>query len=206
MSEQTQNSSQPDPVFVISDLATLRILTDSFRLQIVGALSQPSTVKTLADRLQVQQVKLYYHINLLEQHGLIRVVGSRVVSGILEKIYQASAFRYQPAPELLALPPASGEAESNFDAYISTMLDTTKADLKRSHTAGRINMANDAPRIERLVSVKALTSLTPEKADKLYLRLKELLAEMEELDSEGDPTAEPYEMLLVLFPTLIEDE
>lgn len=198
-------SSQPDPVFVIKDLQTLRVLTDAFRLQIVSMLHEPSTVKQLAARLNIQPVRLYYHINMLEQHGLIRVIGSRIVSGILEKFYQATAKLYRPDPELLSFAPGSNEG--NVDAYLSSLLDSTKRDIKRSFQAGLIEMAGDEPRIRRLATIQMVASLRPEQAERVYARFSEIIKELEEMDKESasDEQAHLYELMMVLFPTLVDD-
>src|SRR5215472_3478772 len=84
----------PEDFCMISDLETLKVVTDPLRLNLVNLLrGEPRTAKELAKILHLSQTKLYYHIGLLEQHGLIRVVGTRLVSGILEKQYQATAYK-----------------------------------------------------------------------------------------------------------------
>lgn len=205
MSEINQTPGQPDPVFVIKDLQTLRVLTDAFRLQIVSILNEPSSVKQLANRLNIQPVRLYYHINMLEQHGLIRVIGSRVVSGILEKFYQATAVRYQPDPELLSFAP--GSDASNMDFYLSSLLDATKRDIKRSFQANQIEMAGEEPRIRRLATMQMVVRLTPSQAVEAYNRFSETIKVLEQMDRESatDEEARLYELMMVLFPTLIDD-
>ena len=76
----------------ITDLESLKVLADPLRLSILEYLMKPSTVKRIAEKLGKPPTKLYYHFNLLEQHGLIQLVDTRVVSGIIEKHYQATAF------------------------------------------------------------------------------------------------------------------
>ena len=51
------------------------------------------TVKQIAADLKTPIKKLYYHVNLLEEHGLIRITSTRVVSGIIEKQYRVTAYR-----------------------------------------------------------------------------------------------------------------
>ena len=74
------------------DIETLRVLADPLRLRMLEVFGQhgrePLTVKEIARSLGEPLTKLYYHVNLLEQHGLIVVASSRLVSGILEKHYR----------------------------------------------------------------------------------------------------------------------
>ncbi|MFN8511837.1 MAG: helix-turn-helix domain-containing protein [Chloroflexia bacterium] len=66
----------------------------TLRLRLLEQLRrEPQTVKQLAAALDVAQTKLYYHIKLLEERELIRVVESRVVQGIIEKQYGVTAYR-----------------------------------------------------------------------------------------------------------------
>jgi DNA-binding transcriptional ArsR family regulator len=93
----------PD-VKVIDDLATLRLLSDPLRLRLIEELGvQPTTVKALARAMGMKPNRLYYHVNLLEQHGLVRVTQTRIVSGIVERTYALVA-RHFAVSEALALP------------------------------------------------------------------------------------------------------
>src|SRR5436305_14773507 len=85
----------PAETLDITDLETLKILADSRRTQLIDLLRQDAaTVKQLATALRVSPKSLYYHVNLLEKHGLIRVVDTRLVYGITEKRYRATAYLF----------------------------------------------------------------------------------------------------------------
>src|SRR5436189_2035227 len=90
---QTEEQFEPEQRMVIKDLDTLKAISDPLRLQIVEhMLAGARTVKQLAQELNTTPTKLYYHINMLEQYGLIKVTGTRVVSGIIEKQYHVAAY------------------------------------------------------------------------------------------------------------------
>src|SRR4051794_28260662 len=92
-----------DDVLVVSDLEMLRLVSDPFRIQLLELLRErPTTVKELAASLGVPPTRIYYHINLLEVHGLIRVASSRIVSGIVEKRYEVTASRLSVDRALLS--------------------------------------------------------------------------------------------------------
>ncbi len=91
-------------VKVIDDLATLRLLSDPLRRALIEKLGEgPTTVKQLARAMDMKPNRLYYHVNLLEDHGLVRVTQTRIVSGIVERTYALVARRFSVS-EALALP------------------------------------------------------------------------------------------------------
>ncbi|MEY2397504.1 MAG: hypothetical protein QOJ00_678 [Actinomycetota bacterium] len=97
------NAALPD-FKVIDDLATLRLLSDPLRLRLIEELGgRPTTVKVLARAMGIKPNRLYYHVNLLEEHGLIRVTETRIVSGIVERTYGLVA-RHFAVSDDLALP------------------------------------------------------------------------------------------------------
>jgi DNA-binding transcriptional ArsR family regulator len=73
----------PNFEMTITDPETLKVIADSLRLQILRQLKQPKTVKEVGLSLEISPTKLYYHFSQLEKHELIRVVDTRLVSGIV---------------------------------------------------------------------------------------------------------------------------
>ncbi len=82
---------------LIEDLEVLKVLSDPTRHEIMNHVGEENkrgnycTVKQLAKIMGVATTKLYYHIKMLEEHGLLLVGDTRVVSGIIEKQYQVVA-------------------------------------------------------------------------------------------------------------------
>lgn len=100
VSEVVNDEILPD-FKVIDDLATLRLLSDPLRLRLIEELgSHPTTVKALARTLAMKPNRLYYHVNLLEEHGLIKVTETRVVSGIIERTYGLVAKHFAVSDDL----------------------------------------------------------------------------------------------------------
>ena len=73
--------------FLVDDLEMLKVIAHNTRLDILQSLKKPKTVKEIARLLKLPATKLYYHVNLMEKHGLIQVVETNIVSGIVEKKY-----------------------------------------------------------------------------------------------------------------------
>src|SRR5436189_3070665 len=96
-------SFEPAKELLVSDLDTLKVVSNPLRIQVLELLvSAPRTVKQLAAEMGTTPTKLYYHLNLLEEYGLVRVVSTRVVSGIIEKQYRVTAYSLRPDPAIFA--------------------------------------------------------------------------------------------------------
>jgi DNA-binding transcriptional ArsR family regulator len=189
---------QPEDIFIIDNLETLKIVADPLRLKILELLrSAPHTVKQLGTALHTPLKKLYYHVNLLEEHGLIRVSSTRVVSGIIEKQYQVTAYRLSVDRALLAPDDTGGDS---LDAFLSMILDHAKSEIKKSARAGLIEVSEHKSLQERgLLLGRRWIRMSPAQADEFLLRLKELEREFETAQSSEETLL--YEILLGLYPT-----
>jgi DNA-binding transcriptional ArsR family regulator len=196
------------PEFLIADLETVRIVADPTRMRILELLViEPQPVKSLAAALELPQTKLYYHINLLEERGLIRVTGTRVVSGIIEKRYAAAARSYRIDDELLRL--ASPDGDSSIELMLGTLLDSVKHDLRRGLAAGLFELRDDAPLERKVILGRAPLRLTPERAAELHERIGQLFKEYcpDPADAgEPAPGTRLYHLFVAYFPTYLGDE
>ena len=193
----------PQDFFMIADLETLKVVSDPLRLNILNRLrGEARTAKELARALHLSQTKLYYHLGLLEQHGLIRVTGTRLVSGILEKQYQASAYKLSVDPVLFAPTPTTPTRYEGLDVFLSAVLDYTHSDMLRSVQAGLAEYAKDAPPERALHVGRRWLRLTPAEAKTFWERLRALMEEYERLHgNEPDEDTLLYEMLMGFYPT-----
>ncbi|MEY2426455.1 MAG: hypothetical protein QOI61_2027 [Actinomycetota bacterium] len=90
----------PAGTIIISDHATLKVFYDPVRQRILRALYTPLSVAELGETLEESPNRLYYHVRLLEQHGLIVVAEKRRVGSNIERLYGRAATRYEPASDL----------------------------------------------------------------------------------------------------------
>ena len=110
----------------IDDLETLKVLTDPTRIELLKRIGQTNrtgalcTVKQLADALDTPATKLYYHINLLEKHGLIQVGETQVVSGIIEKHYQIAAYNITVSKNMM------GESQGTGSEKLDQVLESIR--------------------------------------------------------------------------------
>jgi DNA-binding transcriptional ArsR family regulator len=189
----------PQAEFVIQDIETLRALSDPLRIRLLELMAQPQTVKEIAAQLGVGKTKLYYHLNLLEKHGIIRVVRTRVVSGIIEKNYQVTAFSFRPAKELLM---NSDEGKTQGLAIVESILDATRADLTYGLKTGKVALGKEMAEKQMMLG-RVVMSLTPEQAASFYERVEALLNEVTQYEKPVT-SGQTYSLTVVFFPKSAE--
>ena len=165
--------------FVVDDLELLKVIAHSTRLDILQSLKHSKTVKEIAQLLKLPATKLYYHVNLMEKHGLIQVVETNIVSGIVEKKYQVVARNYRIDNQLLADQTAVSQ---NLDRVLGAIFDVTRSQIQRTVQLTQANpFDDDASGLLWRYTLR----LTPQQYEDFYGRLKDLMAEMEALRSEN---------------------
>ncbi len=164
--------------FVVDDLETLKVLAHSTRLDVLQSLKLPKTVKEIAKLLKLPATKLYYHVNLMENHGLIQVVETNIVSGIVEKKYQVVANNYRIDNQLLATQPP---AAKDLDQMLSAIFDVTRREIQRTVQQTQQNPFDPSNGIVWRATLK----LTAEQYADFYGRFKTLLDEMDKLNTEA---------------------
>ena len=193
----------PADIRIIDDIATLQVVADPLRLQLLALLRrEPHTVKALAKALGLAQTKLYYHIKLLEERDLIRVVGIRSGAGPTEKEYGVTSYRLSVDRALLA--PDADAPDDALDTFLSFVLDQTRGEIKRSVRAGLIDPDPSLEGPSGLTLGRLWLCLTPAEAAEYYRRLIDLEREFAALHpaDDDDPAVLRYEMLLGLYATL----
>ncbi|HEX7472524.1 MAG TPA: helix-turn-helix domain-containing protein, partial [Candidatus Limnocylindrales bacterium] len=164
----------------IDRLDTVRVLADPLRLRLLeamaGQLDHPWSVKELARALGEPPTKLYYHVNLLEEHGLLVVTGSQLVSGILEKRYQPVAANI--AVDRALLTAGDTGVDEALHSILTTIFSTAEQDIQAAVRSGVGSLhAGDEGDRERIVLSKGLDRLTPAQAEAFRQRLQALIAE-----------------------------
>lgn len=191
---------KPIESFLITDIETLKVVTNPVRTQVLMSLARPQTVKQVAEKLGLPPSKLYYHVNLLEKHGLIAVVEKRVVSNIIEKVYCATAVNFEVDPALLSL--SEGEGRESANSLIVSVLDQTRDELLRAIQIRALESAKgESPHRPAAVS-RALCIIPELRVAEFQERIEALLkdfqaADVEDVQGEG---LQPYAMTVVFYP------
>ena len=189
------------PEFLVNELETLKVIAHNTRLDILQSLKRPKTVKEVAKLIKLPATKLYYHVNLMEKHGLIQVVETNIVSGILEKKYQVVAHHYRIDNSLLTEQP---DASKELEQMLSTIFNVTQSEIRRTVTNTEKN-----PFAEESSGIlyRASLQLTAEQHAQFYGRLQSIL---EEITSQSSPekseTHELYGLTLAYYPIHTPDE
>ncbi len=192
---------QPKAERLIDDLETLKVLVDPFRLRILEAMGKkPVNVKGVARELRVSPKKLYYHVNLLEKHGIITVVDTQIVSGIVEKYYQTRAHQFVVDKDLLLV----SEDENQFASLrimLSGIFDATVHDIIQAAGQGLIKPDKEDPRhFDHMNLFRRRMRLSYGQQKKFIERLNDILEEFHHNASEETDDLHPYGLTLALYP------
>lgn len=198
---QTGQELTPAAELLINDLETLKVVAEPLRMQLLELmLHQPRTAKQLAAALKVPQTKLYYHINLLETSGLIRLVGTRMVSGIVEKHYRAVAMSFRLNEDLLSL--HGDQAGETLSATIGAVFESARADIMRSLQHKLIDPSQDDVR-RKIVIGRKLARLSDAQLALFYERVEELFAAFDR--EEAAPDVPAYGLTIACYPIAPEE-
>jgi DNA-binding transcriptional ArsR family regulator len=99
--------------FSINNLDQASALFKPIRLEILGQLAQPRTCSELAEVFGTSPQKVYYHIKVLQEAGLVNKVKEERVRGIMEGYYQAAARSYWLSPEMVGKLGGAQQARQN---------------------------------------------------------------------------------------------
>ncbi len=187
-------------VFIINDLETLKVVADPVRNQILEVLEKkPQNVKEVADKLGLAPSKLYYHFNMLEKVGLIKVVETRQVANLIEKYYHTTSSFIDIDHNLLNF--STVEGKENMFTMVSSTIDTTREDLLRSLQARSLQLEQGvAGKLRSVTLSRHLSNMTDEKADEFHKRLEGLLEEFIDSDTK-DPEQQTFAMTIAMYPS-----
>ena len=191
---------EQEEVRYIRDVETLRAISDATRMRILETMVQrrdPAwSVKELAAALELPPTRLYHHVELLLERDLIRPVERRVVSGIIETRYAASARNFQLDRALFAA--GSDEGLAVLHETLRAVFDTARSELELAIRLGAVDAAADAPPHRRLFLSRGLAKLSPERATELRERLTALLEDYG--DDDSSPEAIAWGLVVALYP------
>ncbi|HEX8025111.1 MAG TPA: helix-turn-helix domain-containing protein [Candidatus Limnocylindrales bacterium] len=201
----TVDAEEPAAEYVISDVETLKAISDPLRIRMLETMVARKhdlwSVKELAAQLEVPQTRLYHHVELLLERGLIRLAQQRIVSGIIESRYRVAALSFRLDSSLLSGASASAQEASRdllhgvFDLSREDFAEALRVYL-RDHPGVDLTKDGDEDPERPLVS-RGLAMLPAAKAGEFKARLLDLLREY---DNEGsDADAVPFGFLIAMY-------
>jgi DNA-binding transcriptional ArsR family regulator len=194
----------------IDDPETIKVLGDPLRLQILEQTSQLNaggelaTAKKLAEALDAPQTKLYYHLNLLEEHGLIVVGETALVSGIMEKRYRVRARRLRAE---IGVGQHDAEFETRAEDLVLGPLTSILA-RTRDVAEGSVRTVTEHPEMfpssvdDQLHINQKMMHLTDSEAQEFAERLDALIEEYRQGAEEGRRS---YHLTAVFIPVYSAD-
>ena len=194
MAKRSTRAATPTEL-VIDDVEKLKVISDPLRIKILefasADLAKGFTAKELAARLGTSQTKLYRHLNLMEEHGFLRVAETRMVSGIQERRYAATAHAFRVDRSLFN----RGGGEAAISDVLDALFDSARADIGAAMHAGLIDMEAE-PHRRRMALSLTRVRLSPASVRKV-MRQIERLAEIDDLE---EPDGSPYGLVLGFYP------
>lgn len=162
-----------------------RALSDSLRLRIYETLqAQPRTARQLGEALGHNPNRLYYHLRLLEEAGLIAEAGRDLSGRMVERILKAVSFGAD-SREL-----GQGDTADR-TLFFGSLLEATRAELVEL----MVDLAEGHER--KLRFTRAVVRTTPAGFARLEAGVESLLAEVRELGDE--PEATDYRLTFTLY-------
>jgi DNA-binding transcriptional ArsR family regulator len=194
--------------FHIQDLDTLRAVSDPLRIQIVELLTnQNLTVRQVAEKLGLAPSKLYYHFGALEKLGMIEVAETRMVSNMVEKVYQSNADQLDVDPSLLKFS-KEGQNES-FGILIASTIDATREDIIRSLQARQFQLGQGAAeQSRRFIINRVVSRISEDRVAEFQERLVQLIQEfeVEDKNTSRKTNLQPYALTVALYPSFYFDK
>jgi DNA-binding transcriptional ArsR family regulator len=194
--------TEPQDTFILNNVESLKVYFDPFRLKIVQLLaSAPRTIHEVAEALNVPFTRLYYQFNLLEQHGIIRVVGTGPRTGAVEeKRYRIAAYNFVVARDLLTTSP--GEIPPHIAAAIEVVFEGTRSQLEESIRAGVVDVGVYSPDPASVMLRRTVLRLSSQQARQLHEDLNALL--MRYMDAQtSDCDTVDIGLAVAVFPAVL---
>jgi len=183
---------EPAPEMLIGDLETFQLLLERLRMSILQLLLHRALpVRTLAEELGVPVTRLYYHVNLLEDAGIITVVDVRKAGAMMQKVYRASAYDYRPASDLVESAENPAEAAR---LAVTMVLNSARTDAERV-LAERFADPEGEHRTKGALA-RSMLRMSPDQVEELSAKILELVDQYQTPDAEGDLVG----LTFLLFP------
>lgn len=174
----------------ITDLETLKVISAPLRVQILERISlasdagQLTTVKQLSEHLDIPPTKLYYHINLLEKHGLIQIAETKVVSGIIEKYYQIAAKHIRVDLDISKNAIIDrNEGMTLTLSSLKTMFAEAYKNVEKSLHHRLQERDTEEQETAKMLSSQAMLQLSPEQAESFITEVNQLIARYSEISN-----------------------
>lgn len=160
-------------VALVSDAAKARAALTPLRRELLERLREPNSASTLAGQLAIPRQKLAYHLRVLEEAGLVRLVEERQRRGFIERVMVACADTFVLDPALVQS--ADKQATAVQDRHASEHLVTTASALVCDVARMREAADREGKRLLTLTVEAELTFETPADFDAFSEQLSDAI-------------------------------
>lgn len=133
---------------MLTTLEEIRVYNDPYRIEILckfDKLNRPATCKEIADMMQEVPAKVYYHVKKMEKAGILQMVYTKNINGIIAKYYEPTAeeFRLEGSfgddetKNVILNQAYSKTVESIFYTAKEDFLSSMKRDAKKREKSGK---------------------------------------------------------------------
>jgi DNA-binding transcriptional ArsR family regulator len=196
-SDDADELPEPPAELLIGDPEQLKALGGALRLQILEVMGRRArhgwSVRELAAAVGGSQTRLYHHVKLLEARGLLRLAGTQVVSGIVERRYQLAARSYRLDRALTSGPDRGAAVALLLDAAMTE----TRRQIMAGIAAGTIDPSRKEPGRQVMIYRNRLR-LGRDRIEPFKTRLQALL---DEEDAGEAADAIEHGLLITFYPT-----
>ncbi len=185
---------------LVRDLDQLRALADPFRLRILqGFVEGARTVKDVARAMDDKPSRLYHHVAVLEDAGLLEITSTRKVRGTVEKHYRAVAARFEVDGSLLSSGRSPAHSDTEHTAMVTSLLSQTRTELLASYRRqqdGGGDAGGQKPFLARL-----LLRGSKEEVEALFGKIQAVVDECAARQATGDccDSGSQYAMTLAFY-------
>lgn len=173
-------------VLTFDTLDQLEVISSPFRIQLLESFGEPTTVKAVAEQLDIPVTRIYYHVNKLVSSGFLEVVEERSVGSLTERTYAVTADAFRPSQAFIDTYGAEGRVEAT-----KLVFRIAEAGAEAAAAHGLLDDVED-----NLAWMPTLSyiGLRPERRAEFFEKLSTLIDEYDDRDGE------PYWRLVALLP------
>lgn len=117
-------------VKVLTTTEEIKIYSDPYRLRILHVFrrfGKPATVKEIADELGEIPAKVYYHVKKLEKIGLLTLVETKEINGIVAKYYAVFSGEINIGQKQIENAEVKDIVAAEHTSYLSELFDHHKS-------------------------------------------------------------------------------
>lgn len=179
----------------VDDIEVFEVLNNPIRFRILRELIEPASVREVAESLDVPPTRLYYHVNLLEEAGVIAVVETRKVGAMMQKVYQSRARGFRPSSQLAL---SDHEPQELARITAGVVLDGARVDVEAALTKHFSRLKAGEKESVHGAFGRTVAFFTEEEAEEFAEKLNRFI--QDEFDPNDRSEGREYGLTFAFFP------